>query len=116
MGKKQLLRTRLHLDTTGTDAFADELIETITSGSGNRHTKLLAQLVIGSDSNPNFDVPNDVRSLDARVPEKRRRGRQKIRWKDSCKRDIESAGLKEEDALDRTNSKRDIHNHSGDPR
>ena len=36
--------------------------------------------------------------------------------KDSCKRDMESVGLKEEDALDRTKWKNDIHNHSGDPR
>ena len=35
--------------------------------------------------------------LDAPVPGKKRRGRQKTRWKDSCKRDMESAGLKEED-------------------
>ena len=29
---------------------------------------------------------------------------------------MESVGLKEEDALDRTKWKNDIHNHSGDPR
>ena len=34
------------------------------------------------------------RMLDAPVPGKRRRGRQKTRWKDSFKRDIESVGLK----------------------
>ena len=39
------------------------------------------------------------RKLDAPVPGKRRRGRQKTRWKDSCKRDTESMGLKEEDVL-----------------
>ena len=42
------------------------------------------------------------RMLDAPVPGKRQRGKQKIRWKDSCKRDMESVGLKEEDVLDRT--------------
>ena len=42
------------------------------------------------------------RMLDVREPGKRRRGRQKIRWKDSCKRDMESLGLKEEDVLDKT--------------
>ena len=41
------------------------------------------------------------RMLDAPVPGKRRRGRQKTRWKDSCKRDMGSVGLKEEDVLDR---------------
>ena len=42
------------------------------------------------------------RMLDAPVPGKRREGILKTRWKDSCKRDMESAGLKEEDVLDRT--------------
>ena len=37
------------------------------------------------------------------------------RRKDSCKRHMESMGLKE-DVLDRTRWKNDIHNHSGDPR
>ena len=32
------------------------------------------------------------RMLDTPVPGKRRRGRMKARWKDSCKRDIESWG------------------------
>ena len=35
------------------------------------------------------------RMLDAPVPGKRRRGRQRARWKDSCKRDRESVGLKQ---------------------
>ena len=39
------------------------------------------------------------RMLDARVPGKRRRGRQKTMWKDLCKRHTESVGLKEEDVL-----------------
>ena len=56
------------------------------------------------------------KTLDVREPGTRRRGRQKIRWKDSCKRDMESLGLKEEDALDRTKWKNDIQYHSGDPR
>ena len=34
---------------------------------------------------------------------------------DSCKRDMESVGLKVEDVLDRTTWKNDIRNHSGDP-
>ena len=57
------------------------------------------------------------RMLDAPVPGKRRRGRQKTRWKDSCKRDRESVWLKkEEDVLNRTKWKDYIQNHSGDPR
>ena len=56
------------------------------------------------------------RMLDAPVPGKRRRGRQTTRWKDSCKRDRESVGLKEEDVLDRTKCKNVIHKYSGDPR
>ena len=53
--------------------------------------------------------------LDAPIPGKRRRGRQKTGWKDSCKRVVESVGLKEEDVLDRTKWKNDILNHTGDP-
>ena len=58
------------------------------------------------------------RMLDAlgSVPGKRWRGKQKTRWKDSCKRDMESTGLKEEDALDRTKWKNDIQYHSDDTR
>ena len=41
--------------------------------------------------------------------------RQKARWKNSCKRDREGIGLKEEDVLDRKKWKNDIHIHSGDP-
>ena len=56
------------------------------------------------------------RMLDAPVPGKRARGRHNTRWKDSCKRDMESVGLKEDDELDRAKWKNDIHNHSGDSR
>ena len=48
------------------------------------------------------------RIVDAPVPGKRRRGRQKTRWKDCCKRDIGSVGLKVEDILDRTKCKKAI--------
>ena len=44
--------------------------------------------------------------FDAPAPGKRRRGRQKTRWKDSCKRDI----------LARKTWNIDIQNHSGDAR
>ena len=40
--------------------------------------------------------------LDAPLPGKRWRGNRKPTWKDSCKRDMESVGLKEDDALDMT--------------
>ena len=54
--------------------------------------------------------------LDTPVSGKRWRGRQKARWKDSCKRDIESMWLKEEDAIDRTKWKNYFQYHCGDPR
>ena len=38
------------------------------------------------------------------------------RWKDSCKRDVASVGLKEEDVLDRTKWNNAIKNHSGNSR
>ena len=45
------------------------------------------------------------------------RKRQKTRWKDTCNRDVESVGLKEEEnALDRTNWKNFIQYRSGDTR
>ena len=56
------------------------------------------------------------RMLDAPVPGKIRKGCQKTRWKDSCKRDKESVGLKEEDAVNRTKWKNDCQYHFGDPR
>ena len=51
--------------------------------------------------------------VDAPVPGKRRRERQTTRWNKSCKRDVESVGLKEEDILDRTKWHTAIQNHSG---
>ena len=56
------------------------------------------------------------RMLDAPVIGKRRRGWQQTRWKDSCKRDMESVGLKDKDALDRTKWKNYIRYHSGGSR
>ena len=55
-----------------------------------------------------------TRMLD--VPAQGKRRRERNRWKDSCKSDMESVGLKEEGILYRTKWKRDIDNHSGDPR
>ena len=56
------------------------------------------------------------RMLDAPVPGKRQRVRQTARWKDLCKGDMESVGLKEEDARERTKWKNHIQFHSSDPR
>ena len=50
--------------------------------------------------------------LDELCSGKKRGGRQKPRWKGSCKRCMESAWLKEKDALDRTKWKNDIQYHS----
>ena len=54
--------------------------------------------------------------VDAPVRGKRRRGRQKNRWKDACKRDMVHVGLKEEDAPDRIQWKNDFQCNSGDAR
>ena len=56
------------------------------------------------------------RVLDGPQPGKGRRGRHNTMWKDSCKRDMESVGLKVEDLLNRTKWKNDIPNHFGEPR
>ena len=44
------------------------------------------------------------------------RGRPKTRWKDVCKRDMQTVGLREGDEGDRAYWKGTINNHSGDPR
>ena len=50
------------------------------------------------------------------IPGKRKRGRPKTRWKDVCKRDMQTVGLTEGDEGDRAYWKEMINNHSGDPR
>ena len=50
------------------------------------------------------------------IPGKRKRGRPKTRWKDVCKRDMQTVGLREGDEGDRAYWKETINNHSGDPR
>ena len=45
----------------------------------------------------------------------RKRGRPKTRWKDVCKRDMQTVGLREGDEGDMTYWKETIDNHSGDP-
>ena len=49
------------------------------------------------------------------IPGKRKRGRPKTRWKDVCKRDMQTVGLREGDEGDRAYWKEMINNHSGDP-
>ena len=43
-------------------------------------------------------------------------GKRKTRWKDVCKRDMQTVGLREGDEGDRAYWKGTINNHSGDPR
>ena len=50
------------------------------------------------------------------IPGKRKRGRPKTRWKDVCKRDMQTVGLREGDEGDRAYWKETTDNHSGDPR
>ena len=50
------------------------------------------------------------------IPGKWKRGRPKTRWKDVCKRDMQTVGLREGDEGDRDYWKETIDNHSGDPR
>ena len=50
------------------------------------------------------------------IPGKRKRGRPKTRWKDVCKRDMQTVGLREGDEGDSAYWKETINNHSGDPR
>ena len=50
------------------------------------------------------------------IPGERKRGRPKTRWKDVCKRDMQTVGLREGDEGDRAYWKETINNHSGDPR
>ena len=54
---------------------------------------------------------------DAVIPGKIPAERQKTRWKDSCKIDKKSLGLKVENVMDRTKCRREIQNYSSnDPR
>ena len=46
----------------------------------------------------------------------RKRGRPNTRWKDVCKMDMQTVGLREGDEGDRAYWKESINNHSGDPR
>ena len=50
------------------------------------------------------------------IPRKRNRGGPKTSWKDVCKRDMQTVGLREGDEGDMAYWKEMINNHSGDPR
>ena len=50
------------------------------------------------------------------IPGKRTRGRPKTRWKDVCKRGMQTVGLRESDEGDMAYWKETINNQSGDPR
>ena len=50
------------------------------------------------------------------IPGTSKRGRPKTRWKDVCKRDMQTVGLRESDEGDRAYWKETINNLSGDPR
>ena len=50
------------------------------------------------------------------IPGKRKIGRPKTRWKDVCKRDMHTVGLRKGDEGERAYWKETIDNHSGDPR
>ena len=56
------------------------------------------------------------RMLDVDIPGKRRRGRPNLRWKDACKRDMTQAGLKEENATNRVEWRKNLISYTGDPR
>ena len=43
------------------------------------------------------------RMADVPIPGKRRRGRQKTRWKDSCNRDMKGGGRTEQDRVEEIN-------------
>ena len=50
------------------------------------------------------------------IPGKRKRGRPKTRWKDVCKRDMQTVGLREGAEGEKAYWKETIDNHSGDHR
>ena len=53
--------------------------------------------------------------LRADIPGKRKRGRPKTRWKDTCQRDLKSSGLGAGEETDRAMWRRKIISHTGDP-
>ena len=53
--------------------------------------------------------------LRTNVPGKMKIGQPKTRWKDACKQDLKSTGLRAGEETDRAMWRRKISNHSGDP-
>ena len=51
--------------------------------------------------------------LRADIPGKRKRGRPKTRWKDTCQRDLKSTGLRAGEEMDRAMWRRKIISHTG---
>ena len=49
------------------------------------------------------------RMLDVDIPEKRRRGRSNLGWKDVCERDMTQAGLKEDNATNRVEWRKKVY-------
>ena len=56
------------------------------------------------------------RKLDVDIPEKRRRGRPNLRWKDACKSDMTQAELKEDNATNRAEWRKKLISYTGDPK
>ena len=93
-------------------------LKKLVQGRGRRLRKLkLASLNVGSGHVMRMEEDHVVkRVMTKAIPGKRKRGRPKTRWKDVCKRDMQTVGLREGDAGDRAYWKEMINNHSGDPR
>ena len=56
------------------------------------------------------------RVMTEEIPGKRKRGRPKTRWKDVCRRDMQTVGLRAGEEEDRAYWRARINNHTGDPR
>ena len=56
------------------------------------------------------------RVMTEEIPGKRKRGRPKTRWKDVCRRDMQTVGLRAAEEEDRAYWRARINNHTGDPR
>ena len=53
---------------------------------------------------------------DVNIPGKRRRGRQNLRWKDACKRDMTKVSLNEDNTTNRAAWRNKIISYTGEPR
>ena len=87
----------------------------------NRRRYLLdAQAVEGESSErlicTKYSIIIVRRVMTKAIPGKRKRGRPQTRWKDVCKRDMQTVRLREGDEGDRAYWKETIDNHSGELR